>query len=186
MMDMIDPVWLLYAGIFFGPFIQEDAAVIAAASLSAADHSHFPIVFFVILFGLFASDIWKYWIGYHAHKHPRFRKWAEKDKVISLQEKVTKNAVKTLLFARFVPLARIPAYVACGYFKMNYGKFCVIILGTAFLYCAALFAIVHWLGELFGEKLEIVIFAMAAVFVVIMAVILAWKRWGPSGRAKTD
>ena len=187
MMDMIDPVWLLYAGIFFGPFVQEDAAVIAAASLSAADHTHFPIVFFVILFGLFASDIWKYWIGYHAHKHPRFRKWAEKDKVISLQEKVTKNAVKTLLFARFVPLARIPAYVACGYFKMNYGKFCAIILGTATLYCAILFAICHWLGEIFGEKLEIVIFAMAAFIVVIMTAILAWKRWGPSSRqAKTD
>jgi len=40
MLDMIDPVWLIYAGIFFGPFVQEDAAVIAAATLSATDHKH--------------------------------------------------------------------------------------------------------------------------------------------------
>ena len=179
-MDMMDPIWLLYAGIFFGPFVQEDAAVIAAASLSAADTKHFPVVFFVILFGLFASDIWKYWIGYHAHKHPRFRRWAQKDKVMSMRQKVKDNPVKTLLLARFIPLARVPAYVACGYFKIHYGKFCAIMFGTAFLYCAILFAICHWLGELFGQRMEFVIFALAAIVVVIAALALAWRRWGPS------
>ena len=45
----MDPSWLLYLGIFVGPFVQEDAAVIAAATLSAHDSQHFPVVFFVIL-----------------------------------------------------------------------------------------------------------------------------------------
>ncbi len=176
-MDMMDPIWLLYLGIFVGPFVQEDAAVIAAASLSAADPKHFPVVFFVILFGLFASDIWKYWIGYHAHKHPRLKRWAEKDKVIAMQDKVERNPLKTLLLARFIPLARVPVYIACGYFKIHYGKFCAIMFGTALLYCAILFAIIHWLGEMFGERIEIVVFILAAIVVVIGGLALGWKRW---------
>ena len=185
---LIDPIWLIYAGIFFGPFVQEDAAVITAATLSATDHKHFPIVFFIILFGLFCSDIWKYWIGYFAHQHPRFKRWAEKDKVISLQEKVKANSIKTLLVARFVPLARVPAYIACGYFKLHYGKFCAIIFGTAFLYCVVIFALCHRLGLMFGDRMEYVILAMGAL--VLVVVLLSWlgKRYvfDRVKRKKTD
>ena len=81
----MDPSWYLYLGIFVGPFVQEDTAVIGAATLSSHDPRHFPIVFFVILFGLFVSDAWKYWIGYSAHASARARKWAEKDKVLAMQ-----------------------------------------------------------------------------------------------------
>ena len=49
----MEPSWYLYATVFFGPFVQEDAAVLVAATLSASDPTHFPIVFFVILAGLF-------------------------------------------------------------------------------------------------------------------------------------
>lgn len=174
----MEPTWLLYAGIFVGPFVQEDAAVIAAASLSAANHSHFPVVFFVILFGLFVSDIWKYWIGYCAHAHPTARRWAEKDRVITMQGHVERHAVKTLLIARFLPLARVPAYIACGYFKMNYVKFCAIIFATALLYCVIIFALCHWLGEIFGERLEIIIPIMAAIVILVAGTALAWRRWG--------
>lgn len=47
----MDPSWYLYLGIFITPFIQEDTAVIAAATLSVSDSRHFPVVFFVILLG---------------------------------------------------------------------------------------------------------------------------------------
>jgi len=109
-----------YIGVFIGPFVQEDAAVIAAATLSASDPEKFPIFFSVLVIGLFFSDIWKYWIGYSAHASSRARRWAEKDKVMALSDRVQRHAISTLLTARFIPLARMPAYIACGYFKMNY------------------------------------------------------------------
>lgn len=165
----MDPSWYLYLGIFAGPFVQEDAAVIAAATLSSHDPQHFPFVFFVILFGLFVSDIWKYWIGYSAHASARARKWAEKDKVMALQDKVQRHAVMTLLTARFLPLARVPAYIACGYFKMNYAKFCIIIFATALLYCIVIFAAIHQLGEAFGDDMEM--FLGIAVCVVILLLV---------------
>lgn len=173
----MEPSWYLYLGIFVGPFIQEDAAVLAAATLSASDPQHFPVVFFVILFGLFISDIWKYWIGYSAHASSRARKWAEKDKVMAMREKVERHAVTTLLTARFLPLARVPAYIACGYFKMNYAKFCAIIFATALLYCIVIFAAIHLLGEVFGEQMEIMMGLVAGVAVLILVAIISLKGW---------
>ena len=173
----MDPSWYLYLGIFIGPFVQEDAAVIAAATLSASDPQHFPLVFFVILFGFFASDAWKYWIGFSAHASPRARKWAEKDKVMNMGERVNRHALTTLLAARFVPLARIPAYVACGYFKMNYLKFCAIIFITALTYCTVIFGIIHLLGEIFGERIEIILGLVAGAVILALVSSLSIKAW---------
>lgn len=173
----MDPSWYLYLGIFVGPFVQEDAAVLAAATLSASDPRHFPTVFFVILFGLFVSDIWKYWIGYSAHASERARKWAENDKVMSMGDRVQRHAMTTLLTARFLPLARIPAYVACGYFKMNYFKFCAIILFTALLYCIVIFGTIHLLGEAFGDRMEVILGGIAGTVILSLVAVLGIRGW---------
>lgn len=164
---MMDPSWILYLGIFFGPFVQEDAAVIAAASLSAADATHFPVIFFVILAGLFVSDIWKYWIGYAAHTSSRAKAYAEREHVAEFSDKVRRNLFMTLLTARFVPLARVPVYVACGYFKVSYPKFCLFIFFTALPYCVLIFALCHGLGEVFGDRIEFILLSIGLTVATI-------------------
>lgn len=164
---MMDPSWILYLGIFLGPFVQEDAAVIAAATLSEADPQHFPIVFFIILIGLFISDIWKYWIGRAAHTSSRARAYAEREHVMDFRDKVRRNLLLTLFGARFLPLARIPVYVACGYFKVNYAKFCAVMFLTAFVYCVVIFTLCHALGELFGGRIELILGSLAAIVVAV-------------------
>ena len=173
----MDPSWYLYLGIFITPFIQEDTAVIAAATLSVSDSQHFPVVFFVILFGLFVSDAWKYWIGYSAHASSRARKWAENEKVLAMKDRVNRNAFTTLMTARFVPLARIPAYIACGYFKMNYLKFCVIIFMTALAYCTVIFGALHLLGEVFGERIDVILGLIAGAVILALVCIFGLKSW---------
>lgn len=168
----MDPTWYIYLGIFIGPFVQEDAAIIAAATLSASRPSDSPIIFLVILWGLFFSDIWKYWIGYSAHASARARRWAEKDRVIAMSDRIERNAVTTLLAARFLPFARIPAYIACGYFKMNYLKFCAIIFATALIYVGAIFAVIHLLGEIFGDKMEIMLGTFACIAILVSVLVL--------------
>ena len=142
----------IYFIVFFGPFMQEDAAVLYAASLSANNPSYFPTMFFVILAGLFLSDIWKYWIGWAALSNAKARAFAEKKHVADLQVKVQQHIWPTLFAARFIPLARIPAYVACGYFKIPYWKFCLIIGLTATIYTTIIFIICNWVGEAIGER----------------------------------
>lgn len=172
---MMEPGWILYLGVFFGPFIQEDAAVLAAATLSAANPDESGLIFGIILIGLFISDAWKYWIGYAAHASARARAFAEREHVQDFSGKVGRNVIITLLTARFLPLARIPAYVACGYFKVNYAKFCTIIFSTALLYCSVIFVIVHSLGEIFGDRMELVIASVGGLF-IFMVVLTIWLR----------
>ncbi len=174
---MMDPSWLLYVGIFLGPFVQEDAAVIAAASLSAADAAHFPGIFPVILFGLFLSDIWKYWIGRAAHTSSRARDYADRGHVVDFGDRVNRNLLKTLLAARFLPLARIPVYVACGYFKVSYAKFCALIFATALLYCTVIFALCHGLGELFGDRIELIMGSLAVIVIGVVGAAYSVRRW---------
>ncbi len=181
----MEPSWILYLGIALGPFVQEDAAVLAAATLSASDPQHFPNVFFVILIGLILSDIWKYWIGWAALKNAKARAFTEKKHVAQLQDKVQKHALMTLLGARFLPLARIPAYVACGYFGVSYVKFCAIISLTAFLYTAVIFAVCHYLGEIVGDKLEMMLPLIAVVFITVFGGLIFW-RIKQSKRQDTD
>lgn len=172
----MDPSWLLYLGIAAGPFVQEDAAVLAAATLSASKPQHFPTIFFVILTGLILSDIWKYWIGWAALKNPHARAFTEKKHVANLQEKVQKHLFFTILGTRFLPLARIPAYVACGYFSVSYAKFCAYIAFSATLYTIVIFTLCFYLGKAVGDKLEMMLPAGALTLIVIFGSIIWWRR----------
>lgn len=180
---LTDSPLLPYISVFFGPFVQEDAAVLLAASLSANNPSYFPTMFFVILAGLILSDIWKYWIGWAALKNDRARAFAEKKHVIDLKDKVQRYTLVTLFGARFIPLARVPAYVACGFFRVNYAKFCLIIALTATIYTLIIFAICHLLGEVMGEQFEwlLPIIGVSAAFIFVAIQILRRKY-----RRKTD
>ena len=176
-MDFLtDSPLAMYISVFIGPFVQEDAAVLYAASLSANNPSYFPNMFFVILAGLFLSDIWKYWIGWAALSNPKARAFAEKKHVADFQDKVQKYTLVTLFAARFLPLARIPAYVACGFFKVPYWKFCFFIGLTATVYTIVIFAICHLLGEALGERFEWLLPIIAVSLALLFIGFQIWKR----------
>jgi len=158
------PIYLI---IFFAPFVQEDAAVLYAGSLAANNPSYFPKMLFAILAGLFLSDIWKYWIGWAALRNPKARAFTEKKHVTELKDKVQTYMILTLFTARFVPLARIPTYVACGFFKVPYWKFCLCIALTATVYTITIFAVCYWLGEVIGERFEWLLPIIAVSFALI-------------------
>lgn len=155
MMDMLpDSPLILYGTILAGPFVQEDAAVLYAAGIATAGGLPKFAVFLTIWLGLCLSDWWKYWPGVWAHKHPKAARQAEKDKVIAMGDRVQGHLFKTLLIGRFVPLARIPTYFACGYFRVSYPKFCIGIAATALLYISVVFTVVTTLGMVVGERLK--------------------------------
>ncbi|MGB0908107.1 MAG: DedA family protein [Maricaulaceae bacterium] len=161
---------LIYVGLLFGSFIQEDAAVLTGATLATTREGETIAIFITVLIGLFISDIWKYWVGWFAHKNERARNYAEKKHVMQVKEGVNRHLLVTLLSARFIPLTRIPTYVACGYFKIPYAKFCALIGFTAILYVTAVFTIIHFLGELIGEK---AMFAMPIIAVCVLLIVIS-------------
>ena len=161
------PLWLIYAGLFFGPFMQEDTAVFAAASYSATVPDEWLKVFLIIWAGLCLSDLWKYWLGWAAIRHSKARKFAEKEKVAAFHSKIKKHAFISLIGVRFMPLARVPAYIACGFFEVSYLLFSSAIIISAFLYCCAIFAVCHLLGELFNDKLKMILPATAITLIAL-------------------
>ena len=178
-MDMLpDSLLFLYGSILIGPIFQEDAAVLYAAGVAASGKLPTVTVFLIIWLGLCLSDYWKYWLGWWALKHPQGQKQAEKDKVIAMGEKVQGNLFKTLLAGRFIPLARIPTYFACGYFHVPYWKFCLYITFTALCYITVVFTVVLTLGMVMGERLKWILPVVALT--VLLTVLSAYfiKRRG--------
>lgn len=143
--------WGVYVLIFLAPFVQEDAAVVgaASASLTGAD----PMIAFVTLIaGLSCSDLWKYWLGRAAHAFAWTRRAAERPDVASLRDKVVKRLGMTLLIARFVPGTRIPLYLACGVFRAPFPRFALFVVGSGILYAGLMFGLFHALGAAIGEQ----------------------------------
>jgi len=174
-------MWLLYLGLFFGPFVQEDAAVIGAASLSLSESNHWISIFGFILAGLIASDSWKYWLGWAAKHHKWAKKYAERESVLKMKAGVLGNAVKTLIAVRFIPLARVPTYLATGFFGVPYLKYWLSIAFSATVYVTLIFTGFHLLGELMGEHLKTFApFIGLALAIVLISFILIKKRQRPN------
>src|SRR5215470_4506927 len=97
--------WSVYFLIVVTPFIQEDTAVVGAAtaSISGAD----PIICYLLLvLGITGSDLFKYWIGRASHVLRWTRRLTERPDVLAARERVLKRLGLTLVIARFVPGTR--------------------------------------------------------------------------------
>lgn len=156
--------WALFAAIFFTPFIQEDVAVIGAATASLAGAAETEYILPAILCGLIASDAWKYWMGRLARRYDWAHKFAEKPGVSVAGDLIRKEFLQTMLTARFVPGTRIPTYIAAGFFKANYPRYILTLALTASLYVGIVFGLFHSVGAVAGEH--------ALIWLPIIAVVL--------------
>jgi len=167
----------LYAGVFFAPFVQEDAAVIGAAAASASGAGNPIVLFLALVLGLAASDIWKYWLGRLAHTHAWARKFAEKPAVAKARDGVLNRLGLTLLVARFVPGTRIPLYVASGVFQAPVIKFTAYVVATGVLYAGLAFALFHLLGKAAGDYApQAAIIAALLVVVIVVSIVVVQSR----------
>jgi len=158
--------WTLFIFIFIGPFIQEDVAVIGAATASLAGLAPTAAILAVVYVGLIGSDAWKYWMGHLARRNEWAHKFAEKPGVSIAGNLIHKEFFQTMMMARFVPGTRIPTYIAAGFFKAPYVKYIVTLAATAALYVAIIFGLFHGLGAIAGEGALLWLPAIAVVALV--------------------
>ena len=170
----------LYFAIFALPFLQEDAAVIGAATASMLGLAPTSYLIVAIMAGLIASDAWKYWIGRLARRYQWAHKFAEKPGVSVAGDLVRKEFVQTMLTARFVPGTRIPTYVACGFFKAPYGRYLIVLATTAALYVTIMFTLFHVGGRVAGEQAK---FWLPVIAVSVLAIYIA-VRWATHRRGE--
>ena len=144
--------WFPYLCALIGPFIQEDAAVLGAASASVSGIGTPMGMFIAITIGLTISDLWKYWLGRAAITQPWAKKHAEGPRILKAKDSIVHNLGKSIMIARFVPGTRIPLYIAAGFFQASFLKFTAFIFLSALIYIAIAFGLFHILGEVAGEE----------------------------------
>jgi len=110
--------WFIYICTFIAPFVQEDIAVIGAVTAIISKMGHPLGLFTSISVGLIFSDLWKYWLGRAAITQAWARKHSDKPAVHKARAKLADNMLKTIFISRFLPGARIPLYIAAGFFKL--------------------------------------------------------------------
>ncbi|MCG8441219.1 MAG: VTT domain-containing protein [Caulobacterales bacterium] len=146
--------WLIYACLLLGPFVQEDAALLAAAGYAASGAANPLIVFAVFLLGLSISDVWKYAIGLAAHRFAWARRFAERGAVKAAERVLTERPARTLLTVRFIPGARMATYIAAGYVRAPFPPFAFWVVVSAAILTALTFASFLVLGAALGERLR--------------------------------
>lgn len=144
--------WLAYLCALIGPFIQEDAAVLGAASASVSGIGTPMGMFIAITVGLTISDLWKYWLGRAAISQPWAKKHAENPRILKAKDSIVHNLGKSIMIARFVPGTRIPLYIAAGFFQASFLKFSGFIFLSALIYIGVAFGLFSLLGEVAGEE----------------------------------
>ena len=171
-------IWLLVIPLIIGPFIQEDTAVLYAASLSVTRSEDWMVIFAAILCGLILSDSWKYWLGWAAKHHDWAKKFAQKDRVVKMKRAVLDHSGKTLFAVRFLPMARIPTYLATGFFGVSYVKYMISIAISALAFVTVIFTAFHILGEILGEKLKtyMPLVALGIAVLVILGIVIAHRK----------
>ncbi|MEO0878351.1 MAG: VTT domain-containing protein [Pseudomonadota bacterium] len=145
----------VYLCLFIAPFVQEDAAVIGAASLSLNGMGEHALIFAAIAAGLCASDLWKYAIGRAARSRDWARRFAARPRVQRAEKVVSQRLGAAIATARFLPGARIALYIAAGYFAAPFARFAFWIVVTALGYIGAIFALFHLIGMAAGEAAKV-------------------------------
>ncbi|MBS0384706.1 MAG: hypothetical protein JSS00_05085 [Proteobacteria bacterium] len=162
--------WGIYLLIVITPFIQEDTAVVGAAtaSLSGAD----PLACYLLLvFGISCSDLFKYWIGRAAHVFGWTRRMTQRADVLAARERVLKRLGLTLAIARFVPGTRIPLFIASGLFHAPFTRVAAYVIGSAFVYAGVISALFNALGAALGDEARQKLpFAALGIVILVMAV----------------
>ena len=171
---MATNMWGVYLCLFVAPFVQEDAAVIAAASLSLAGMGENAAIFLVAASGLISSDLWKYWIGRAAQTSGWARRMATRPEVAAARNVVGRRLAIAMLAARFLPGARIALYIAAGYFGAGFVRFALLVGLTAILYVGAVFALFHAVGSVAGEQAKV--WLPAAMLLALAAALLIRRR----------
>lgn len=168
--------WLVYLCALLAPFVQEDAAVLGAASASVSGIGNPIGMFAAITLGLTLSDLWKYWLGRAAISQDWAKKHAESPKILKAKDSIVHNLGKSIMIARFIPGTRIPLYIAAGFFQASFLKFSMFIFLSALMYIGVAFTLFNLLGEVAGEEAKKYLPIVAVLGFVVLLIFKKVKR----------
>ena len=170
----------LIVAIVLGAFISEDGATITAATLAASSVLDFRLAFLSAFVGLWGGDLGVYaltrGISPRIMQHRRFARWFRKEKNIK-GNPTGRNGQLTLALSRFLPGARLPAYISAGLDRMPVLAFGSITAVSAIAWILLVFATIQLApSRSDSAKQQLALFSLFGLG--LFALLSAWRRWG--------
>ncbi|MEW5889594.1 MAG: DedA family protein [Pseudomonadota bacterium] len=155
-------------GLVVTPFLPGDSLLFVAGALAATGGMDIAVLCAVLLAAAVIGDNTNYWIGHHIGptvfrwEQSRFFNRAAFDKTHAFYEK---HGGKTIVIARFMPLARTFAPFVAGVARMTYPRFLVIDFFGGCLWIFSLTLAGYWFGNipLIKNNLSLVILSIVAL-----------------------
>ncbi len=156
------------AAIILGTFILEDAAtVLAAVQFEAGD-----IRLIVALSGLYAGivlgDLGLYGIGRSASMWPRVNRLVSAERHVRGRRWLSTRVFRVVFVSRFLPGARLPTYIACGFLRASFPQFALAAVIATSIWTSLLFFVSMRVGRLLMEHFGAWRWAGAIGFAVVI------------------
>ena len=114
-------------GLVVTPFLPGDSMIFAAATLSARENSVLNIHLIVLFMTLaaFSGDVVNYFIGRYVGPkvYEKNHRIINRDRLKQTKNYFKKHGVRTIIYARFIPVIRTFAPFVAGVGEMSYKRF---------------------------------------------------------------
>lgn len=169
MLDDLTVYWLKHCVvIFFMTFLHEDVAILAAAFSRVEHGMPLGFAYLSIFLGIIAGDLIIYGLGHFAQKNAWLRSKVIGPKVERIKSWIENHLVRILLLCRITPGLLFPTFVACGWFKIPFGRFALITIISGVVYSSVVLTLIILFGDLVLVHLDywawILFFAIVVVF----------------------
>lgn len=170
---------LVFFIFFFGTFVSEDAACLAAGALAGQGRISFALGVSACFAGIFVGDILLYWIGrifgWRVVETGIFRRFVSKRSISEASAWLEKRGASAVFLSRFLPGLRLPTYLAAGFLRTDFWKFSLYFLIAALVWTPILVGSAGYASGTFlsgGLIVEVV-----ALFVVVRLIFhfASWK-----------
>jgi membrane protein DedA with SNARE-associated domain len=132
--------------IILATFVLEDATMVAVGVLAADRIVSVPLGLVSLATGIALGDLGLYGIGRLAITWPRLRSWMESERLKPIRAWLHSRLYSTVVAARFMPGARLPTYLACGFFAVPFRKFGVPVIFATAIWSTLLFTCSYYFG----------------------------------------
>jgi len=162
---MTTPAGTAFA-IIVATLILEDAAMVAVGVMAADRLISVPLGLASLIAGIAIGDLGLYGIGRLAITHPRLRGWVHSERFKPFRAWLDRELISTVIAARFMPGARLPTYLACGFFAVPFRRFGMSVTGATIAWGGLLFAASYYFGALTEHLLGLWRWPVALLFLV--------------------
>lgn len=166
-------LWLQGLLIAAGTCFLEDAARCGVGLLVAAGHVGWWVAFVSMTVGGLAGDVVLYLIGRYATSFLLRWRWVDAGRLAWMEAYFERQAVKTVLIARFIPGARTLAYVSAGAVKYPLPRLMLLLVLASIAQSILFIQLGVFIGEHLLPYLRDTRLRLGAFAVIVLLLVLA-------------